>query len=142
MWQIVNDINLETVKNKPSNERIPCLERGGLGAGNGPKQPFLDDPVSFAENLPTDKPRVIMSHLTFEMLPPRLLDTCKVVYVCRNPKDAIVSYYKRHQTITPEMGDAPFGDFLDLSKDGKILYGSYWEHLKSGWARKDHQNMK
>ena len=28
------------------------------------------------------------------------------------------------------------------AKDGKILYGSYWEHLKSGWAKRDHPNMK
>ena len=41
--------------------------------------------------------RVIKSHLTFEMLPPALLDTCKVVYVCRNPKDTVVSFYKVFQ---------------------------------------------
>ena len=28
------------------------------------------------------------------------------------------------------------------AKDGKILYGSYWEHLKSGWAKRGHPNMK
>ena len=53
------------------------------------KKPFQHDPVTYADNLPTDKPRVIKSHLTFELLPPNLLDSCKVVYVCRNPKDAI-----------------------------------------------------
>ena len=83
MWQIVNDLDLETVKNKTSSERIPWVEHGGITPANGPKIPFLDDPVSFAENLPTNKPRVIKSHLTFEMLPPKLLDTCKVVYVSR-----------------------------------------------------------
>ena len=40
---------------------------------------------------------MIKSHLTFEMLPPALLDTCKVVYVCRNPKDTVVSFYKVFQ---------------------------------------------
>ena len=142
MWQIVNDLDLEAVKNKTSSERIPWVEHGGITPANGPKIPFLDDPVSFAESLPTNKPRVIKSHLTFEMLPPKLLDTCKVVYVCRNPKDAIVSYFKMHEMITPEMGDSPFGDYADLAKEGKTLFGSYWEHLKSGWARRDHSNMK
>ena len=66
-----------------------------------------------------------------------------VVYVCRNPKDAFVSFYKFHQTIiTPEMGDTPFEDFVELAKDGEIEYGSYWEHLKSGWGRRGHPNMK
>ena len=47
-----------------------------------------------------------------------------------------------HELITPEMGDAPFGDFADLVRDGEIVYGSYWEHLKSGWSRRGHPNMK
>ena len=146
MWQIVNNIDLETVKAKQCEERMPFLEIGGLGAsrdgGDSPKRLFHNDPVTYADNLPIDKPRVIKSHLTFELLPPKLLDTCKVVYVCRNPKDAIVSYYKMHEMITPEMGNAPFGDYADLAREGKTLYGSYWEHLKSGWSRKGHPNMK
>ena len=66
-----------------------------------------------------------------------------MVYVCRNPKDCLVSFYKFHQSIiTPEMGDAPFEDFLRLAMDGEVEYGSYWEHLKSGWARRGHPNFK
>ena len=79
-------------------ERVPFLELGGLKPKSTTdaleKPPFVKDPVAFADSLPTSKPRVIKSHLTFEMLPPNLLDTCKVVYVCRNPKDTIVSFYK------------------------------------------------
>merc|ERR1712186_4860 len=142
MWQIVNDIDLDTVKSKQCEERMPFLEIGGLGPADDQRPQFQSDPVTWADNLPTNKPRVIKSHLTFELLPPKLLDTCKVVYVCRNPKDAIVSYFKMHEMITPEMGDSPFGDYADLAKEGKTLFGSYWEHLKSGWARRDHSNMK
>ena len=146
LWQILNDLDLETAKSKIDKERVPFLEIGGLSRQHQPesikKPPFIEDPITFADNMPITKPRVIKSHLPFEMLPPMLLDTCKVVYVCRNPKDAIVSGYKMHEFITPEMGDAPFGDFVDLVMDGNILYGSYWKHLKSGWSRKNHPNMK
>ena len=63
--------------------------------------------------------------------------------MCRNPKDCLVSFYKFHQSIvTPEMGGAPFEDFLKLAMDGEVEYGSYWEHLKSGWARRGHPNFK
>ena len=55
----------------------------------------------------------------------------------------MVSFYKFHQTIiTPEMGDAPFEDFVKLAMEGEVEYGSYWEHLKSGWARRGQQNLK
>lgn len=38
-------------------------------------------------------PRFIKSHLPLSLLPPSLLDTCKVVYVARDPRDAVVSFY-------------------------------------------------
>lgn len=44
-------------------------------------------------------PRVIRPHLPFYLLHPDLLDTCKVVYVARNPKDVIVSYYYHHKLL-------------------------------------------
>ena len=146
LWQIINDLDLETVKKTKSQERVPFLEIGGINPKSVSeaveKPPFVKDPILFADNMPSTKPRVIKSHLTFEMLPPKLLETCKVVYVCRNPKDQIVSFYKMHELVAPEMGDAPFGDFADLVRDGDIIYGSYWDHLKSGWSRQNHPNMK
>ena len=79
------------------------------------KPPFVKDPVAFADNLPTSKPRVIKSHLTFEMLPPKLLETCKVVYVCRNPKDTIVSFYKVFRQLTDwSLVDIDFGSSTNL----------------------------
>ena len=38
-------------------------------------------------------PRIIKTHYPFELLPPNLLDTCKVIFVSRNIKDACVSYF-------------------------------------------------
>jgi hypothetical protein len=52
-----------------------------------------------------------------------------VVYVCRNPNDAAVSYYKFHDIIAPEI-EATFEEFIPLFKLGKLQYGSYWYHLK------------
>lgn len=73
--------------------------------------------VDKVEQFPS--PRVIRPHIPFYLLPPQLLDTSKVisaefyhfpvkninadglqvVYVARNPKDVIVSYYFHHKLI-------------------------------------------
>ena len=44
---------------------------------DGPKPLHIEDPVAHADKMPVDRPRVIKSHMTFEHLPPKLLDTCK-----------------------------------------------------------------
>ena len=41
--------------------------------------------------------RFVKSHLPLSMNNPRLLDTCKVVYVARNPKDVCVSFYNHNR---------------------------------------------
>ena len=51
----------------------------------------LLETVKLAASMPS--PRVIKSHLPFEFLPPNLLDTCKVIFVGRRPKDCCVSLF-------------------------------------------------
>ena len=77
VWQIVNDLDLETVKRKTASERIPFLEIATVVPRGAPRPPHVADPIAHAHKLPTDRPRVIKSHLTLEHLPPKLLDTCK-----------------------------------------------------------------
>ena len=56
-------------------------------------------PLDAYDQVPS--PRLICSHVPFYLLHPELLGICKVVYVARNPKDVIVSYY-HHLRILPE----------------------------------------
>ncbi|RXG50720.1 Sulfotransferase 1C4, partial [Armadillidium vulgare] len=39
-----------------------------------------------------EDPRIIKTHLPFSLLSPSLLETCKVIYVARDPRDVVVSY--------------------------------------------------
>lgn len=38
-------------------------------------------------------PRFIKTHMPLSLLPPTLLDTAKMVYVARDPRDVAVSFY-------------------------------------------------
>ena len=54
-------------------------------------QDILLDSIIHVANM--KERRIIKTHLPFEFLPPKLVDTCKVLYVYRNPADVAVSNY-------------------------------------------------
>ena len=84
--------------------------------------------IELAENMPS--PRVIKTHLPLEMLPPDLLDTCKVIFVCRNPKDVCVSFFHHQRNISGYNYLGDFKQFAEMFKEGTTHYGSYWTMLK------------
>ena len=156
VWHIMNDVNKELGK-LPLFARSPFLEFQGIhGHENSPASNFpkmdekqaemirriFDESIDMTDNLPS--PRIIKSHMPFELLPEKLLDTAKVIYVCRNPKDTCVSFFYHItdalQATYEYKGD--FDQFIDCFMDGKIEYGSYFDHLKSGWKHRNHPNMK
>ena len=81
-----------------------------------------------AENVTS--PRVIKTHLPFEFLPPKLLDTCKVIFVGRNPKDVCVSFYHMHNNSEDHELQDNFNGFADLFLKEATMFGSYWNMLK------------
>ena len=90
--------------------------------------------------MPKDRPRFIKSHLPLSMLPPNLLTKAKVVYVARNPKDCMVSYYHHHKLISGHgyVGDLP--NFARRFMKNEVMYGSIFPHAKEAWALKDDPN--
>jgi len=134
VWQIVNNVDIEAARKLKLYERTTFIECEGL------EKDYKS--LDIIEGMPS--PRVIKTHLPLEMLPPNLLDTCKVVFVCRNPKDTCVSFFNHFQTIPGyEVKESTtFADFAQLWMDGNMEFGNYWFMLKSAWRFKDHPNMK
>jgi len=159
IWQLVNDVDIEGGK-RMMEDRSPFIEMGCITAGRdmatmklSPDVPGNEknmeklkeftnenDMLSYTDTL-TGR-RVIKCHLPMEFLPPKLLDTCKVVYVCRNVKDACVSYFNHNVGITPHDFQGDFNDFASLFKESLVFYGSYWHHLLGGWKHRNHENLK
>ncbi|XP_076011993.1 sulfotransferase family 5A, member 1 [Genypterus blacodes] len=86
------------------------------------------------EASPTSSPRVITTHLPHHLLGPAFQDSKpKVIYVSRNPKDVLVSYYHFHKmaNFLPEAGT--FQEFFSNFLEGKMCYGSWFDHVK-GWT--------
>ncbi|KMT20768.1 hypothetical protein BVRB_1g007350 isoform B [Beta vulgaris subsp. vulgaris] len=85
-------------------------------------------------------PRLLSTHLPYTSLPDSIKTSkCKILYICRNPLDTLVSVYffyleflkkflKEEEYVTP-----PFEDFFEDFCDGKVLYGPFFEHVIGFW---------
>ncbi|XP_029975211.1 cytosolic sulfotransferase 3-like [Salarias fasciatus] len=111
----------------PIYERVPFLEVFSPGIGSG---------TDWADKLPTS-PRLIKTHLPVQLVPQSFLEQkCRIVYIARNAKDNVVSFFHfdRMNKSQPEPGD--WSSYLQRFKQGKILYGSWYDHVSNWWKKK------
>ncbi|XP_047740938.1 sulfotransferase 1C4-like [Hyalella azteca] len=88
------------------------------------------------------KPRTIKTHLAFSLLPKNLLDTCKVVYMFRNPMDNVLSALHHYKLVKIHSFVGTQDDFVDMYVDDlRNLYSPYGQHLREAWARRGHPNL-
>ena len=115
VWNIMNDVDTEQAKKSKLDQRIPFLELCGLFDASVVqaideeeklKQPQVFRSVDFVENLPTSKRRMIKTHLSHDMLPDQVREKkCKIIYVTRNPRDAVVSFYNHFKVLEGFQGE-------------------------------------
>ena len=115
VWQIANNVDIEGGK-KMLDERFPYLEAETLWEPRslGTRGKLFDMMFSVAgwvssfsfrkpsswfgyknmvknlEDVDENQTRFIKTHLPFSFLPENLVETSKVIYVARNPKDAMI----------------------------------------------------
>ena len=96
--------------------------------------PFLDrlftyriKSVKDLENL--SDPRIFKSHLDYQHIPK---GPCRYIYVERDGKDVVVSYFHFHVSHLGYKGT--FAEFFDLFVQGKVMYGSWFQHI-AGWRK-------
>ncbi|XP_071499183.1 sulfotransferase 1A1-like [Diadema antillarum] len=97
--------------------------------------PFLDV-VAKAKS-----PRVILTHLPIEMLPTKLEEKAKVIYVARNPKDVLNSNY--NMVVKGKIAPTGFSwEFLlGAFMEDKPAYGPWLDHNLAFWKLRDRDNV-
>ncbi|CAN7995492.1 unnamed protein product [Ixodes hexagonus] len=86
------------------------------------------------------RPGAIKCHLPFHKQPYSV--KAKYIYVARNPYDCCVSYYYHLKSFTHYgLGDAPFGQFLEVFLSGRIGAGDYFDHLLSWYKHRNDPNV-
>uniref|UniRef100_A0A8C4QCF3 Sulfotransferase n=1 Tax=Eptatretus burgeri TaxID=7764 RepID=A0A8C4QCF3_EPTBU len=103
------------------------------------KVPWLEVQLNVIQAMPS--PRQISSHLPYHLMPKEIRDkSSKVIYVMRNPKDTLVSFYYFYNMVKCLDTPKDFQDFLEKFINGQVFIGSWFEHVR-GWQENSHPNM-
>lgn len=122
---IYKEGDVEKCKEDAIFYRIPYLECRSGDLLNGIKQ--LKEKES---------PRIVKTHLPPKLLPASFWEkNCKVIYLCRNAKDVIVSYYYFFLIIKKYPNPKSFSEFVEKFMEGQVPYGSWYDHVKSWWEK-------
>jgi len=79
------------------------------------------------EALPS--PRLMNTHMPLPMVP-GAVPGCRVVYICRDPKDMVVSLWHFFRHLRP---DLPFNSVFESTCDGAMSFGPVWDHVLGYW---------
>ncbi|TKS81540.1 Amine sulfotransferase [Collichthys lucidus] len=117
---------ISKINNYSSADLIPWIEV------NGNRQAFITAP----------SPRLRVTHLQHHFMPAALSQRKgKVIYVARNPKDVLVSYFYFHKVANMLETPKDFDDFFEKFMRGDVYGCSWFDHIKTWYSHKDDMNM-
>eukprot|EP00062_Callorhinchus_milii_P004402 gi/632942763/ref/XP_007886603.1/ PREDICTED: sulfotransferase family cytosolic 2B member 1-like [Callorhinchus milii] len=123
---IFSNGDLTPVQTIPSFDRVPWLEQIR-------SKSMLETRAS---------PRLITSHLLYRLMPKSFYTSrAKVIYVIRNPKDVLVSSFYYHGMASFVENPGTFDEFFQKFLEGKVMFGSWFDHVNSWWAIKDNEKI-
>ncbi|XP_042220322.1 luciferin sulfotransferase-like [Homarus americanus] len=129
VWLLVHNLDYEGAKCR-LDKRFPFTEEDSVIDSRIFKLPGImkldvqpPEPgksLDMVRTLPD--PRCLKTHMPFSLLTPGILDTCKMIYVARDPRDVVVSYYHHHRMWAPHCYNGDFKKFFNyfLSDQGKV----------------------
>ena len=131
VWLIQNGADYARADGKPNVFRVPFMEFG-----------HRDEFQVFAQ-LP--HPRAMKTHVPYRYLPKSAREMkSKIVYIIRNPKDVMVSYYHFYR-MNSDFGNfkGTWNDYFQYFMDqGKLLgYGNHYDHTLGYWQHRHDDNL-
>jgi len=124
VWNIVNNLDFEKSKTLDIDDKFFFLDHDFMGKDSND---FIGKAISAY-----GKQRLIKTHLPIGLCPPDMLKKCKVVYVARNPKDVVISYYHHHRMTRKTEASIKFEEFLPYFLKGLLEEDPYLAHVKEG----------
>jgi estrone sulfotransferase len=129
VWCLKNNLDFNTSKTVDLDERMIFIEFIAVVDENGFGS--FPDTIQQAADMPS--PRIIKTHLPFDLLPDQIRTrekTPKIIHVFRNSRDVCVSYYHHWRVLEGFNGSFDLWSRLFLEGYGGF-YFPYWKHVKS-----------
>lgn len=96
---------------------------------------FVSEPFTKPDPFPS--PRILATHLAFSALPESVVNSgCKMVYILRNPKNVLISYWHFINHLREKMRRLPpisLHVVFDLFCKGLSPFGPFWTHVLGYW---------
>lgn len=87
-------------------------------------------------------PRLFTSHLPYYLMPKELrFKRAKIIYVFRNPKDVLMSFYHFHKLYTKLHIALDWETFMDMFLSGRVIGGSWFDHVRGWYTHKEDYNI-
>ncbi|XP_026149572.1 sulfotransferase 2B1-like isoform X1 [Mastacembelus armatus] len=118
-------------------EILPLVLNGGdltpvLTIPNWDRVPWFGTPRFALVVDQLASPRALVTHFPYHLMPPSFhTSKAKVIYIMRNPKDALVSSFYFHQMAVFLEDPGTFDEFMDKFLEGRVLFGKWTDHVKS-----------
>ncbi|XP_063749570.1 sulfotransferase 2B1-like isoform X1 [Eleginops maclovinus] len=129
-------------------EIVPLIMSGGDPAPvdtivNWKRVPWLEAHQTSSLKLEQrPSPRLLTTHFHYNMMPSSFFEVKpKVIYVMRNPKDVFTSSFYHHEAASFLVNPGPQTEFLHKFLDGKVMFGSWFDHVKSWLNAEDREHI-
>ncbi|XP_053623477.1 luciferin sulfotransferase [Plodia interpunctella] len=155
VWMVANDLDYATSAAIPLTERYPFLEFS-VFVHPLMKERFVEENKDSERKLNlleivtqagTDQladipsPRFIKTHLPMSLLPLGVLGTARVVYVARDPRDVVVSFYHLNRLIRTQGYNGDFKTYWKFFIKDLHHWTPYFEHLKEAWNQRHNPRL-
>ncbi|CAH2086176.1 unnamed protein product [Euphydryas editha] len=155
VWMVANDLDYETANKIPLTERYPFLEFS-VFVHPVMKKRFQEENsdserklklLEYVSQPGTEQlaemvsPRFVKTHLPLSLLPPALLETAKVIYVARDPRDVVVSFFHLNKAMRTQGYIGDFKAYWQFFIKDLHHWTPYFAHLKEAWEQRHNPNL-
>uniref|UniRef100_A0A8C5R6N1 Sulfotransferase n=1 Tax=Leptobrachium leishanense TaxID=445787 RepID=A0A8C5R6N1_9ANUR len=123
--QVMNNGDEVICRRAPLYERVPFIELMGM------MKPSMEEVNA------RPSPRAIKTHLPIQLVPSSFWEhNCKVIYVARNARDTITSYFHFDHMAVIHPDPGTFEEYIERFMVGNVAWGSWYDHVKGYWDEK------